>query len=194
MLAFRPAAGIPSGSGGGDAAARAPSTARPAADGQGPQTKAAPPPRSGDSGVGEPVSAEAPPGEPASQPVEPGGWHRLVEALPLAGMSRQYALHCALARQEGARFELVLEQEVEHLHNPKWEQALKEALESHLGHAIQLSVTVGQALAATPRKLQEQQAAERQRQAEQAIAEDPRLNALLERFDGEVDADSIRPV
>lgn len=206
MLAFRPADGAPSGVGGQPTAKRPGPKPSSAAPGESPGAQAAPvspeipsrpePPRVAEPEPAAPANrpASAPPGEAASPSVATDDWHRLVEALPLAGMSRQYALHCALARQEGGRFELVLDREVEHLHNAKWEQALKEALEAHLGHGVQLSVTVGQAPGATPRQIQEQQAAERQHNAERAIEEDPRLRSLLERFDGQVDRGSIRPV
>ncbi|SCZ56312.1 DNA polymerase III subunit gamma/tau [Thiohalomonas denitrificans] len=208
MLAFRPAETVPAGGGGAavDPSRRTAPTAGniPPVSATPPQPSApkAKPPRSrspAEKVAPDPAPAPVaqPPAEHASSapPVDRDNWDALVAALPLAGMSQQFALHCALARRNGDRFELVLDQGVEHLsHNSKWEQALKEALESYLGRSVQLSVTVGTAPDATPHQLKEQRTAASQNEAEQAIRNDPRLNAFLERFDGEVDPGSIRPV
>ncbi len=210
MLAFRPADSAPPGGGGGSADRPRRAVPKPAAETAAPvppppPQRAAPedePPRKARAPVAPPSSEAAAsvaeePVEvaPNAAPADEGDWDSLVAALPLAGMSQQFALHCALARRDGNRFELVLDQGVEHLsHNPKWEQALKEALESYLGQPVQLSITVGTAPEATPHQLNEQRAAARQSEAEQAIRDDSRLNSLLERFDGQVDPGSIRPV
>jgi DNA polymerase-3 subunit gamma/tau len=88
----------------------------------------------------------------------------------------------------------VLDDAVAHLGNPKWEETLREALEEYIGRPVKLSVEVGQPPAATPERLNRERSAERQQAARSAIEGDPRLNSLLERFDGRIDPDSIRPV
>ncbi len=223
MLAFRPAApGGATGAGGAGQGGRTESRpAKPVSPtrggGQEP-ARSAPVEASVPVAVPEPESVAVPvpaavTAEPAPEPSAPAttdmvreaqppaapigsldDWPALAAALPLAGMTRQFALHCALAGHDGERVSLVLDQAHVHLHNPKWEQSLKTALEQYLGRSLRLEVQVGTPPAATPEKVRRQQAADRQRDAEQAIADDPRLNGLLERLDGQVQPGSVRPL
>ena len=110
-------------------------------------------------------------------------------------MTRQLAEHTALLRHEGERVELVLDPGFESLHNPKWEQALAQALEMYYGHPIKLVLQSGEGQGAgtTPKQLRQEQDEARQQQAEQSISSDPALQSILEHFDGEVEPGSVRP-
>lgn len=121
-------------------------------------------------------------------------WPRLVEALSLAGMARQLAVHCALERRDGERFDLVLDKAFAHLHVKKWEEALAEAVTAYLGYPARLSITVGEPAGTTPDQVKRHEARERQVQAEQSIQSDPNVKAMLEQFDGRIEPGSVRPV
>jgi len=187
MQAFRPAP--PSGGGG-----RAPAAKRTAP----PQEKPASRPTVS-SAKREASAAAETKQETESTPVmaettAPSNWSKLVEALPLAGMARQVALHCVLAHVDAGRYNLVLDADQAHLRNPKWEAVFSEALSRHLGRAVQVTIRCGEVTTETPAARCARETETRQREAEEALASDGQVQSLLERFDGEIEPGSVRPV
>ena len=122
------------------------------------------------------------------------GWASLVAKLPLTGMTRQMAEHCALLSVEGGKVTLSLDPAFENLRNPKWEQGLQQALSVYLGGEVRLSIDGGTADAATPVQLKKEQAAADQQTAEASIAGDEALHSILEHFDGTIQPGSVKPV
>ncbi len=129
-----------------------------------------------------------------SESMEPLAWRALVDSLELAGMPRQLAVNCSPERVTAGQVELILDRAFGHLNNPKWHEALKEALEGRLGEKIRLSIRVAASTVATPEKLRQEELQARQQAAEQSIEEDPNVQALLKHFDGRIVPGSIRPV
>jgi DNA polymerase-3 subunit gamma/tau len=70
---------------------------------------------------------------------------------------------------------------------------LQQALEQHLGTAVALEFEVREPQGETPAARAARDRADRQAAAEQALAADPLVKVLEERFDGELLMDSIRP-
>jgi DNA polymerase-3 subunit gamma/tau len=145
----------------------------------------------------------APPPAPEPAPVVAGvmpapgdaaGWASLVARLPLTGMTRQMAEHCALMSVQGGNVTLLLDPAFENLRNPRWEQGLQQALAVYLGGEVRLSVGGGEAATATPVQLRKEQQAADQATAEEAIAGDTALQSILEHFDGTIQPGSVRPV
>ncbi|MDH5786397.1 MAG: DNA polymerase III subunit gamma/tau [Chromatiales bacterium] len=127
-------------------------------------------------------------------PGDAAGWATLVARLPLTGMTRQMAEHCALLSVEGGNVTLALDPAFENLRNPKWEQGLQQALSVYLGGEVRLTIGGGEAASATPVQLKKEQAAADQQAAEQAIATDDALHSILEHFDGTIQPGSVKPV
>jgi len=127
-------------------------------------------------------------------PGDAAGWATLVAKLPLTGMTRQMAEHCALLSVEGGAVTLSLDPAFENLRNPKWEQGLQQALAVYLGSEVRLCVDGGDPVAATPVQLKKEQAAAQQQAAEAAIAGDEALHSILEHFDGAIQPGSVKPV
>jgi DNA polymerase-3 subunit gamma/tau len=212
MLAFQPvkggAAAPVAGGAARPVAAQKPASPQPAAA---PVQQAAPGATPAQAtGVAEPEPAPLQAAEaavPAAAPQEeqavagempvPGdgaGWASLVAKLPLTGMTRQMAEHCALVSVQGGSVTLSLDPAFENLRNPKWEQGLQQALTVYLGGAVRLTIDGGEAAAATPVQLKKEQAAAEQQAAEQSIAGDEALHSILEHFDGTIQPGSVKPV
>jgi DNA polymerase-3 subunit gamma/tau len=122
-----------------------------------------------------------------------GEWELLVKALPLNGMSRQMALHCALAGRSDGHYELVLDKKMAQMHQPRWADVLSEALSTHFGRAVKATIQLGEPATETPDQARQRRAAAQQQAAEQSVADDPLVKAMLDRFDGRIEPGSIRP-
>jgi DNA polymerase-3 subunit gamma/tau len=127
-------------------------------------------------------------------PGDAAGWASLVAKLPLTGMTRQMAEHCALINVQAGNVQLSLDPAFENLRNPKWEQGLQQALGVYLGGNVRLTIDGGASDAATPVQLRKEQAAADQQAAEQSIAGDEALHSILEHFDGTIQPGSVKPV
>ncbi|MCW8918046.1 MAG: DNA polymerase III subunit gamma/tau [Gammaproteobacteria bacterium] len=202
MLAFCPTspAGAVTGKKEGAPVAVTPGaeTQRRAAPGTGATRSPAATPPPGTARIGEPPAPQM-----ATEPVVAGqmpapgdaaGWASLVARLPLTGMTRQMAEHCALASFAGGKLALELDPAFENMRNPKYEEGLRQALGHYLGGEVRLVVGSGASAAATPVQLRKEQQASGQATAEEAIAGDTVLQSLLEHFDGTIQPGSVRPL
>ena len=124
---------------------------------------------------------------------EGGDWLALVGALPLTGFTRELAQHCAVAAWEADRIELVLDPTYAHLLTEARRDDLTRALQESLGRTLRVQVRSGEVAGETPAQTRSREASERQAAAEQAIAEDPNAQAILERFGGRVQPGSVEP-
>lgn len=68
------------------------------------------------------------------------------------------------------------------------------ALRSRFGDATSLRIEQGEPGPHTPAAWEERQRAARQKAAEQAIRQDPVVKSIVERFEGRVVEESIRPI
>jgi DNA polymerase-3 subunit gamma/tau len=140
-------------------------------------------------------STSAPQGS-APRAMEPGNtddWASLVARLPLAGITRQFALQCSLVNRAGDLFELSIEPSQVHFRNEKREESLRHMLEETLGRPVRLNVTVAGG-GVSPAMVQQRQESERQQQAESAITDDPNVQTLIDRFGGRIAPGSVRPL
>ncbi len=161
-----------------------------------PKTATAPAPRAAPSiaTTANPVAAApaAPPptqnsGTPAAK------WADVVAQLGLAGLVRELANNTTLEKYDNGAMELVLEETHGKLLNKEREADLKQALEKYYGSPIRLTLRLGRPAAETPAKEKSRVQDERQQAAVQAIADDPNVRALQEKFNARVNPASIRP-
>jgi DNA polymerase-3 subunit gamma/tau len=135
-------------------------------------------------------------------------WHRLVATLPLEGIARQLAAHCALADWDGKTLRLTLAPSLGNLRVAGAEQRLGAALAVALGCEVALRIEItgsapssgpvaGSAvqaqLAQTPAGREARSAAARVVAAEATMDADPVANDLRRRFEAEWIPGSIRP-
>jgi DNA polymerase-3 subunit gamma/tau len=204
MLAFRPAGET---AGGGPRAKRA-------ADGGAGKSAGAPPgtrsgaaedaasdaqPRAPEGARGSDATPPAPqraapgPRDAAGGVAPVGEWARVVAGLDLSGLVRELASHTVLAKTDGDRMHLTLDERCARLLNREREAALREALSRHYGRELRLDIRVGEPGCETPARERDRLAEERQQAAVAAIENDPNVKGLVEAFDARINPESIRP-
>ncbi|SFM54236.1 DNA polymerase III subunit gamma/tau [Marinobacter zhejiangensis] len=144
--------------------------------------------------------ASAPEGEPTTEIVaaETGSdgeflWARDFRSLGIAGMPGNLASHAAMAWQ-GDAVVLTLDQGHQRLLTERHRVRILEALQQRFGDHISLTVHEGAPGSDTPAAWEERARIARQRAAENAIRNDPLVNSIVERFEGRVVEDSIKPL
>ncbi len=131
----------------------------------------------------EPVAL---PDVPATPIVFDGDWAALLAQLKLGGQARMLAVHSELESVDGDRLRLRVPAEHKHLAEKSYQDKLREALGTHFGRAMQLSVSLVDGAANTPVRQQNEARAARQLEAETAIANDPFVQDLVQQFDARV--------
>ena len=121
-------------------------------------------------------------------------WPDIIQMLPLNGMTRQFALNCAFKTEEGGVAELMLGTDKAHLLNNNFQQRLEEALSSYYGRSIKLRVEISETISETPFEVDSRRKAARLQLAQEAIASDANVRAMIDGFDAEVQMSSIQPI
>lgn len=120
-------------------------------------------------------------------------WPRDFRQLGIVGMPGNLASQAACDR-EGDRFILTLDEGHYRLLTDRHQQRILEGLRQAFGENVTLEVRPGDAGDQTPIAWEAREKARRQQQAEQSIEEDPLVKAIVERFEGRVVKESIRPL
>lgn len=145
----------------------------------------------------EPAPGDTSPGSASGgmllQDLTRESWWQLLEQLGLTGMMFNIASHCELHRCEGRDLAFVLDRRHAALFNDSHSDKLRLALQNYFGFAVAVSVVLGDPVSETPAMRLNRLATERQAEAVVAIESDPQLQALIVRFDGELDHSSIHP-
>ncbi|KQO25792.1 DNA polymerase III subunit gamma/tau [Acidovorax sp. Leaf78] len=128
-------------------------------------------------------------------PTEEGDvWHttvqQLVAAEAITALVRELALQSQLVARDGAHWLLRVERES--LNQATARERLRAALEN-AGHASQISVEVGVVID-SPARRNAAAAAERQRRAEDIVANDPYVQSLVRDYGAKIVPGSIKPV
>jgi len=127
-------------------------------------------------------------------PTEEGDfWHatvqQLVAAEAITALVRELALQSQLVARDGGHWLLRVERES--LNQPTARERLRAALEA-TGHASQISVEVGVVID-SPARRNAAAAAERQRRAEEIVANDPYVQGLMRDYGARIVPGSIKP-
>ncbi|MCF6355835.1 MAG: DNA polymerase III subunit gamma/tau [Candidatus Polarisedimenticolaceae bacterium] len=177
MLAFRPDNGSPQGS-------PAPATQRQPSAGAKLTPKPAAPAQS---------SPADPPVTPADRP-EFSNWHQVIEQLKLGGIAQQLANNCTYQSWGDGTLRLLLDPAHQGMSTTRSRQNLQQALENHCGSQLKLEIRVEQPQDETPAQRQGRAQADRQRQAERSMADDPVARSMQETFSGKLVPGSVQPV
>ena len=213
MLAFRPEAPLPDGSGPRResapvtaAAARSASAAPTAAPARAPVGMVGDAPLPMALRVSLPVvtpavaMAEAVPAPAQAQAPElpslpaDAGWGERVAALSVDVLTRQLALNCAWTDFDGSALRLTLDAKTKHLLTDERRASLQKALSAQFGREIQLAVDLGIGTLDTPAAQLLAQGDLRKQAAELAIEQDPAVRAFREQFGAVLRPGSIRPI
>ena len=132
-----------------------------------------------------------------SESVKAGGdsqWHQLYQQLNLKGMAAELAANCELKSWEGDQLHLVLSEKHAQLFNPAFETRLAEAVSDALGKSISIKIEVGALKTETPAGTAARKEADKQASAIDSIQQDQVVQALKEKFDAQVQVDTICPL
>jgi len=139
----------------------------------------------------EPVAAATPPDLSASGLTTfDGNWPALAASLPIRGLAQQLAYQSELATVEGVTMRLRVP--LPPLTDANVVERLEAALTEHFGTPVRVACDIGPARA-TAAAVDAEQRAERQRNAEDAIAANPFVQALVRDFAAQVVPGSIQP-
>lgn len=144
-----------------------------------------------------PVSASARPFVP--QPVDSlqwdGNWPSLAAGLPVRGVAQQLALQSELLKCEvdGNAVQFDLQVPVDTLMAAGSVEKLNAALSEHFGKPVRVNAKVG-AVQHTASAAAQADRAERQREAEQSMQDDPFVQKMMREFGATIVPGSVRPV
>jgi len=140
-----------------------------------------------------PVKTEAEPA-PAPQTALAHDWHGLIQAMGIAGMTRELANNCVLQDLDEKSCILALDPQHAHLRVSRVEANLEKALRDYFRSPVKLTIKIEAPGQETPATLIQREKEERQRSAEIEIEQDENIRALKERFDARIVPGSTKPI
>jgi len=142
----------------------------------------------------EPVTAPEPPPAAHAATGLALEWLELFPKLPVSGLTGSIAANCSLVAVDGDTWLLHLDPAQGALFNATQQRRLNEALNQHLGKTVTVKIELVRPEQETPAQAAARRRAERQQDAEQAIAADPFIRQLMDRFGATVRNDTIEPL
>jgi DNA polymerase-3 subunit gamma/tau len=124
-----------------------------------------------------------------------GNWPKLAAGLPVRGVAQQLAQQSELIKcgNNDGQIEMLLRVPVETLCSAGSVDKLAAALSDHFGKAVRVTTEVG-AVRQTANAHAEAERAARQREAEQAMHNDPFVQTLMREFGATIIPGSIKPI
>nr|WP_288453610.1 DNA polymerase III subunit gamma/tau [uncultured Pseudomonas sp.] len=134
--------------------------------------------------------------EPAAMPATglAAEWLEIFPKLGLSGMTGSIAANCTLIAAEGDKWLLHLDPGHSALFNATQQRRLNDALNAYHGREMQLSIELIKPEQETPAQAAARKRANRQREAEASIQNDPLVQQIISQFAASVRAGSIEPV
>jgi DNA polymerase III subunit gamma/tau len=142
----------------------------------------------------DPVGDVAPKVPLRTLPGAPSDWPSFVASLKLTGLAAQLAAQSELRSVEGHVVNLGVPATHKHLADRAYSDKLKLALEQATGRRLMLAFEVGEATPASLASKERREREEVRERTEAAFRDEPFVRELVERFDGKVRPDSIKPV
>ncbi|MGX2031708.1 MULTISPECIES: DNA polymerase III subunit gamma/tau [Methylocaldum] len=144
----------------------------------------------------EPIKTEigTAPAPPASRIGSSHDWHGLIQAMGVAGLTRELANNCVLQDLDEKSCILVLDPQHAHLRVSRVEANLEKALRDYFRSPLKLTIKIEAPGRETPASLIQREKEERQRTAEIEIEQDENIRALKERFDARIIPGSTKPI
>ena len=120
-------------------------------------------------------------------------WPQIAAGLDLSGLSRQLAANCAFLARQGAVVRLGLDARHESMRTKSQEDRLAQALSRALGENVRVEIEIVEAPTETLAADRARQSASELEAARAALADDPAVRALQERFGATLHPESVRP-
>jgi DNA polymerase-3 subunit gamma/tau len=133
---------------------------------------------------------------PAAQPATglAADWLELFPKLGLSGMTGSIGANCTLISIEGDNWLLHLDPAQSALFNPTQQRRLNDALNQFHGRELQVLIELRKPEQETPAQAAARKRANRQREAEASIHQDPLIQQMVQQFAAVIRADSIEPL
>ncbi|QLC72176.1 DNA polymerase III subunit gamma/tau [Pseudomonas sp. LPB0260] len=133
---------------------------------------------------------------PAAQPATglAAEWLELFPKLGLSGMTGSIGANCTLIAVEGDNWLLHLDPGHSALFNATQQRRLNDALNQFHGRELKLQIELRQPEQETPAQAAARKRANRQREAEASIHNDPLVQQMIQQFAASIRADSIEPI
>jgi DNA polymerase-3 subunit gamma/tau len=107
---------------------------------------------------------------------------------------RQLAEHCALVERAENSMVLAVNKDGSFLLTEQQQEKLVEELRGHINESLKVEFRVVEDAGETIARQAVDESAQQLRAAKESIASDPALKELVDLFDAEIEADSIRPL
>ena len=189
MFAFQPADSEPLSS------ASPARTAAPAGEVR--ETTAAPASSSGPAPSSEPAPSAVPATQASAAPetLTAESWPRVLQSLDLNGSVKAVAGMLAVGEVDDSRVEFRLARDDLMLVSDRFKASLARALQAYSGHErrVDFKSVDDDSELQTPARLESEQRDRAQADAETAVAQDPVVKRMQEKFDAEVVSGSVRP-
>ena len=145
--------------------------------------------------VTEPAT-DAATGTPANRPpptLQPDTWPEVLGHLGLVAVAGSLAANCSLQSVQDGRCTLILGEQYASLWNEKHERRIAEALGKLYEQELTVTIIINNDAAAdeTPAQLDQKKREQNSAQALATIEKDPKVQQLIEGFDGKLDPDSV---
>ncbi|MDP2745803.1 DNA polymerase III subunit gamma/tau [Pseudomonas sp.] len=133
---------------------------------------------------------------PAAQPATglAADWLELFPKLGLSGMTGSIGANCTLISIEGDNWLLHLDPAHSALFNPTQQRRLNDALNQFHGRELKVLIELCKPEQETPAQAAASKRANRQREAEASIHQDPIIQQMIQQFAAVIRADSIEPL
>jgi DNA polymerase III subunit gamma/tau len=123
--------------------------------------------------------------------LRPEHWIGLFAQLDLGGVVRSIASNCVLAEVNGKRLTLLLEESQATLFNDEHRRRIEAALAGYFAVPVELQIRLGKVTGETPAAWRIRDETERRQAAIASFSEDPVIRAIVERFGGEIQTNTI---
>lgn len=121
----------------------------------------------------------------------PANWIELFNQLPLTGVARNIAANSVLKEVSDNLLTLLLEEGKATLYNDEHRKRIEAVFAEFFSAPVQLKVGIGLVAAETPAAWRLRREAERKETARKMFTDDTLVRAVLDRFGGEIQYDSI---
>jgi DNA polymerase III subunit gamma/tau len=144
----------------------------------------------------EPRVSVEPEVQPAAQPATglAADWLELFPKLGLSGMTGSIGANCTLISVEGDNWLLHLDPAQSALFNATQQRRLNDALNQFHGRELKVAIELHKPEQETPAQAAARKRANRQRDAEASIHQDPLIQQMIQQFAAVIRADSIEPL
>jgi DNA polymerase-3 subunit gamma/tau len=118
-------------------------------------------------------------------------WARLIEQLELGGLLRLYLLNSALS-QQGQQVLLTVARHQQHLDNPAFQNKLYQAIAPVFPAGFELAIQYQDEVTNSPLLIQQRIEQERKDYVSRLLQQDPKLQAIQQRFAAELQLDTLQ--